>query len=458
MDLSTGFVPRIDPFGGGGPTPVPPPPSDAAVKVLSSTPVSDSGYQGVALSNDTDNPMTVRVEARSLEGKIAAGEGLINPAFLTLPPRAQSVFLAEDWLGPGVRRFNGSFQTAWSQTRTSSLGFRGSNSPTALEGIGPLPAPSVELWLPLVPEHQASAPRRIRIFSAGNATNVEIIFRNRLGNTVQTRQETIAALGTLEVAAPSGSGDSEPASAQIRSAEPVSARLEASGPSDSWSLDAHAVTSSNRYIQPHVEWNGIFQTRFIFLNPSAQDCSVMLQLRSDDGMSVGPAVPLDINRFWTQTVTVEQLFGIQTPRGAGWVEANVSGGPVLIAALAIDPNTGAAAGSFLESSQPALWSMPYFVENSGYFTGLALANPGDSTASAVLTAYDSAGAVLGRANLTLSARQAQTQLISQWISGLGPTSSGHITISSSPAVIPLAYFGTTDGASLAAIPLQPVDR
>ena len=71
---------------------------------------------------------------------------------------------------------------------------------------------------------------------------------------------------------------------------------------------------------------------------------------------------------------------------------------------------------------------------------------------------DDAGAVLGRATLTLGARQAQTKLTSQWISSLGPSSSGHITISSSPAVIPLAYFGTTDGASLAAIPLQPVDR
>ena len=458
MDLSTGFVPRIDPFGGDGATPVPPSPSDAAVKVLSSTPASDSAFQGLALSNETDNPMTVRVEARSLEGRIAAAEGLINPAFLTLAPRSQSVFLAEDWLGPGARRFNGSFRTAWSETQTSSLAFRGNTGPAALEGIGPLPAPSVDLWLPLAPEHQVSAPRRIRIFSAGSATTVELTFRNRFGNTVQTRQDAIAAHGTLDVVAPSGSGFFEPASAQIRSAEPVSARLEVSGPGDSWSLDARAVPSSNRYIQPHVEWNGTFQTRFVFVNPSAQDRSVTLQLRSADGASVAPNSLLILMGFSTQSLTVEQLFGIQTPRGAGWVEVNAPGGPVLVAALAADPNSGAAAGSFVESSGPGLWSMPFFVETSGYFTGFALANPRDSAASVALTAYDSAGAVLGRANLTLGALQAQTQLVSQWIPVLSPGLSGHISISSSPAVVPLAYFGTTDGAALAAIPLQPVER
>jgi len=258
--------------------------------------------------------------------------------------------------------------------------------------------------------------------------------------------------------APSGSGFFEPASAQIRSAEPVSARLEVSGPGDSWSLDARAVPSLNRYVQPHVEWNGTFQTRLLFVNPSAQNRSVALQLRSADGASVAPNSLLDLMGFSTQSLTVEELFGIQTPRGSGWVEADAPGGPVLIAALAADPNSGAAAGSFLEPSGPELWSMPFFVENSGYFTGLALANPGDSAASLALTAYDSAGSVLGRANLTLGARQSQTRLISQWLPILGPVSSGHISISSSPAIVPLAYFGTTNGAALAAIPLQPVAR
>jgi cephalosporin-C deacetylase-like acetyl esterase len=458
MDLSSGFTPKLDPFSGTSAAPLPPSPSDAAVKVLSSIPVAEGSFQGLALSNATDNTLTVRVEARSLEGRIAAAEGLINPAFLTLAPRSQNVFLAEEWLGPGARRFNGSLLAAWSETRTSSLGFRGSATPSALEGIGPLPAPAVDLWLPLAPEHEGAAPRRIRIFSSESPASAEVLFRNKFGNTLQTSQVTIAANGTLDLAPPSGSGFFEPASAEVRSSAPVSARLEVTGAGDSWSLDGRPAPALTRYVQPHVEWNGVFQTRLLFVNPSAQMRSVALQLRSADGVAAAPNPLLVIMGFSTASLTVEELFGsVLTTRGAGWLEADAPGGPVLIAALAADPNTGAAAASFLESSGPGLWSMPFFIENAGYFTGLALANPGDTTASMSLTAYDRAGVVLGRTNITLGARQAQTRLVSQWLPELRPGGSGHISISSGGTAVPLAYFGTTDGAALAAIPLQAVD-
>ena len=457
MDLSSDFIPKLDLFSGTRAAPTPPPPSDAAVRVLSSIPVSEGAFKGVALSNTTDNTLTVRVEARSLDGRIAAAEGLMNPAFLTLAPRSQNVFLAEEWLGPGARRFDGSFQAAWSENRTSLLAFRGSAIPSALESIGPLPAPAVDLWLPLAPEHEGAASRRIRIFSSGSAASVEVIFRNKFGTTVQTRQVAVAAHGTLDVAPPIGSGFFEPASAEVRSSEPVSARLEVTGGGDSWSLDGRPGPSLTRYVQPHVEWNGAFQTRLIFVNPSAQTRSVALQIRSADGVVAAPNSLLVLMGFSTASLTIEQLFGgIQTTRGAGWLEANALGGPVLIAALAADPNSGAAAASFLESSGPGMWSMPFFIENSGYFTGLALANTGDTAASIAITAYDRAGVALAGATITVGARQAQTRLISQWLPELRPGASGHISISSDSAAVPLAYFGTTDGATLAALPLQPV--
>jgi dienelactone hydrolase len=457
MDLSSGFTPRLDPFSANSTVPLPPPPSDAAVKVSTSIPVPEGAFQGLALSNATDNTLTVRVEARSLEGRIAAAEGLINPVFLTLAPRSQNVFLAEEWLGPGARRFNGSLREAWSDIRTSSLAFRGSAAPSALESIGPLPAPAVDLWLPLAPEHEGAAPRRIRIFSSESAANPEVIFRNKFGNTLQTRQVTIAANGTLDLAPPSGSGFFEPASAEVRSSVPVSARLEVMGAGDSWSLDGRPAPALTRYVQPHVEWNGVFQTRLLFVNPSAETRSVTLQLRSVDGAVAAPNLLQVIMGFSTASLTIEELFGsVLTTRGAGWLEANAPGGPVLIAALAADPNSRAAAASFLESSGSGLWSMPFFIENSGYFTGLALANPDDTAASMTLTAYDRAGVVVGRTNITLGARQAQTRLVSQWLPELGPGSSGHISISSGGGAVPLAYFGTTDGAALAALPLQPV--
>ncbi len=94
--------------------------------------------------------------------------------------------------------------------------------------------------------------------------------------------------------------------------------------------------------------------------------------------------------------------------------------------------------------------MPFLVENAGYWTGLAILNPTDSTASLELSAYDPAGALIAAVPLTLGGRQGQTRLVSQWIPALSAETTGYIVISSAGSISLLAYFGTDDGASLAA--------
>jgi len=156
--------------------------------------------------------------------------------------------------------------------------------------------------------------------------------------------------------------------------------------------------------------------------------------------------------------TVESIFGIaaSTPAGAGWVEVEGSAGPLLVTALAVDPLSGAAAASALLTAGAGTWSMPFFVENAGYWTGLAILNPTDTPVTMEFAAYDPTGALIATVPLTLEARQGRTQLVSQWIPSLPAESTGQIVISSPGNVSLLAYFGTDDGASLAAIPFSRV--
>ncbi len=74
--------------------------------------------------------------------------------------------------------------------------------------------------------------------------------------------------------------------------------------------------------------------------------------------------------------TAETLFGVDpsAPAASGWIEAETGSG-LLISALAADRRSGAAAASAFQAAAAGSWSMPYFVENAGYYTGLALANP-----------------------------------------------------------------------------------
>ena len=123
-------------------------------------------------------------------------------------------------------------------------------------------------------------------------------------------------------------------------------------------------------------------------------------------------------------------------------------------ALAVDPLSGAAAASALLTAGAGTWSMPFFVENAGYWTGLAILNPTDTPVTMEFAAYDPTGALIATVPLTLEARQGRTQLVSQWIPSLPAESTGQIVISSPGNVSLLAYFGTDDGASIAAIPLR----
>lgn len=461
MDLSTDFVPVIDPYHGAV-VPPPPPMHDAAVSVSSSLPAaSDQAYQGMALTNPTDQALAVRVEARTKEGRIAAGEGLINPIFVSLPPRAQQVFVANEWFGPGAQSFNGSFRAAWSDARATSLSSSGNASPSELDGIGPVAAAATDLWLPLAPEQDPAATRRIRIFGGAAATGIQIVYRAANGNFLTTSQVSVPAGGTLDVTPPAAGGALGPVSVEIQASNPVSARLEVSGARDTWSIDARSVPAATRYVQPHTEWYGTYTTWLLATNPSNQPRRLRPELRWPDGSPVpGSSVTHTLGPLMSIYLTVEAAVGMApgSSAGAGWLNLDAPDGPLILIALAMDPKRGAVAASPIDPPGSGPWSMPFYVESAGYWTGLAIANPGDSPAQITITAYERGGSQLASANAKLEARQSRTQLVYQWLAGLPPGTTGHLVVMASTPVQLVAYFGTDDNASLAAIPLQAITR
>ena len=255
IDLSSGFIPGIDPQGGSGaPVPVPPPHVDALSTAASSRTVPEGpAYQGMSLANPTDAMMAVRIEARTEEGRLAATEGLINPVFMTLAPQSQRIFSRKNGWGPVPGDLEGSLRFGWSDARASSIMFRGTMAPAELSEIGPLAAPATSLWLPLVPEQDPAASRRLRIFSGGSAASVTVIFRDKDGNTLETRSVDVAADGASDVPLPTTQEPRQTASAEIRSSAAVSARLEVSGATDSWSIEARPVPAGTTSFQPHLE-------------------------------------------------------------------------------------------------------------------------------------------------------------------------------------------------------------
>ncbi len=460
MDLSTDFTPVINHAPGDNvAVPLPPPLPDAAETVSSSLPVlTEHGYQGLALSNPTLTAKAVRVEARTPSGRIAAGEGLINPIYISLPERTQTVFVHDEWFGPGAHQFDGSMHAFWTDAPPASLSFRGSEGPGELDSIGPASAAGTELWLPLAPEQAGT--RKIRIFGGSANADVAVIFRGRFGDSprLQSAQVKIPARGTADVTPPSGTGALAPASAEIQASSAVSARLEVSGAGDPWSLDARPVPASTRYFQPHTEWNGVYTTRLVFLNPSDSIRRVNPHLRRHDGSEIGVPSFFIMNPRTVASYVVEDLFQTGTAAGSGWVDLEAPDGPVVAVALAVDRRTGAAAASAIDAGGSGTFSMPFYVESTGYWTGLAIANVGSMQSDILITAFDRSGQQIGQWSQKLNPQEQETKLVYQWMQGLAPGTTGQITITTSGSVALLAYFGTSDGAALAAIPFASITR
>jgi len=457
IDLSSGFVPGIDPQGGSGATvPVPPPHVDALSTAASSRTVPDGpAYQGMSLANSTDATMVVRVEARTDEGRLAAAEGLINPVFMTLAPRSQRIFLTEEWMGAGARGLEGSLGFGWSDARASSVVFRGTMGPAELSEIGPLAPPATDLWLPLAPEQDPAASRRLRIFSIGPPAAVTVVFRDRDGRTLQTSSVDVLESGSGDVPLPSAQEPQRAASAEIRSSTAVSARLEVTGAGDPWSIEARPVPAGTVSFQPHLEWNGLFQTRLFLLNPSPVPLAVTLRLRTAAGTQAAPDYRLTMPGFSTVDRTIEAIFTFpDASPGAGWLELESDGGSAVATALAFDPRSGAAAATTMLPAGAGNWSMPFFIEDAQYYTGLAILNPGNAPVSIEVSAFDPSGGLISRFPVVLESRHGKTLLVSQWIPALPAESTGQIMIQASGPVSLLAYFGTDDGIALAAVPFS----
>jgi dienelactone hydrolase len=457
LDLSTGFVPTIDPDQG---IIVPPPPAvhDAAVSLSSSRPAdSDQAYQGMAFTNPTDKALAVRVEARTNKGRIAAGEGLINPIVISLAPRSQQVFVAEEWFGPGARNLSGSFVAAWSDARATSLSFRGNGAPSELDGTGPVAEEGKDLWLPLASDQNPAAQRRIRIFGGPSASTIQLIYRASDGDVIASGQTNIPARSTLDVVQPAWEGIYEPISVEIRASNPVSARLEVSGACDTWSIEARQVPTKTRYIQAYAEWYGAHATSLLFINPSDMPRRLNSRARMMDGSEVQTLpVTRTLGPLASICLKIEDAVGMIPGNlaGAGWLDLDSPDGPLIVVSLTMDSESGFVAASPIDAPGSGAWSLPFYSEIPGYWTGLAIANPGGTPAQITITAYDGDGQQLAIANAVLESEQSRVQLVYQWLEGLPAGTTGQIVITSDVPVQIISYFGTDDSASLAAIPLQ----
>ncbi len=91
-----------------------------------------------------------------------------------------------------------------------------------------------------------------------------------------------------------------------------------------------------------------------------------------------------------------------------------------------------------------------------YFTGMALLNPGDGEATALIELFKSTGKRVASKNEMLPAHRRRSQLLTQYFTGLvgQDVSGGYIKVTSNRGLASFALFGTQSLTALSAVPAQ----
>jgi hypothetical protein len=187
--------------------------------------------------------------------------------------------------------------------------------------------------------------------------------------------------------------------------------------------------------------------------------TVSLRFLSDDGVQIGATKTLSIAPRGKLALTDQKLFLDPGPTlKQGYVEVTSS---VRIAGNVFFGNPGVrgfATALPLLSKLQSQFVISQVASDSTYYTGLALLNPGDDEARAVIQVFDAAGNVIASKIETIPAKGRRSKLLTELFPELAGVEigSGYITMTVSRNVATFGLFGQRDQSVLSAVPSQVV--
>ncbi len=418
-------------------------------------------FTGIALANLSPRYAHFNLTAFDRTGAAISGAGISNPAALTLAPNQQLPVLTNEIFGagldstpvgwiriegdtPGVVGFFLSFDDAFSRldgTDASATTLRSFVFPeVGSEGLG---------RINIVNPNATPAGLRLDLFQAdGTAPSTGV-------------NVTVGSNGVLAVSIK----DLFPAAApdlsdyvKVTSDEGVVPFETLGGSSgDNASLNGQDSTAgaSKLYSAQYVAGPG-WESIISVVNLSPQQGNVQLRLVGDDGRQVGQTRVLGIAAGGKIRVSDPAFFsGAEGGLVQGYLEVSAAGlrlaGSVIIDSP--DHDTFSTALS-LSSSQQYRLVFGHVASNKELFTGLALVNPNDSAARAVIQVFDKQGNQIAAKIEDLPANGRKAALLTEYFPALAgaDVSSGYITVDSNFRLTGIALFGTNNLSALSSIP------
>ena len=423
-------------------------------------------YTGIALANTSGRTATLKLTAFDRTGAVISGVGVTNPATLTMPAGRQRPLLDTELFGSGFQALN---PIGWlklegdvAQVAGFFLSFNGSL--TRLDGADVSSDTATSLVFPELAQ-PGFTQLHVANPSAGSAAlTFELVSSDGTprGSAVARNLDPNGALA--EAVSELFPGVAAEASDYVRvtSSRGVAA-FEYFGPAgrDVAGLNGQdAAGGAKTLYSPQYAVGGPdWRSTLSVVNFDAAAGTVTFRFISDDGVQIGVSRTLPIHERGKILVTDQKFF--LDPGGTlqqGYVEITSS---VRLAGSVVFGDAGSRGFTTslpLASKLQGQLVFSQVASDATYFTGLALLNPGDTEASAVIQVFDFGGSVIVSRIETIPPKGRKSKLLTEFFPALEREniSSGYITVTVNRNIAAFGLFGDRRLTVLSAVPPQVV--
>lgn len=432
---------------------------------------SDATYTAFALSN----PLNFSVNV-TLTPYYGSGSAIMDPVTLTIPANGQIARLATDVdvFGPGFNATAAGTIRAVGRTPTlAGFYLLGDINGPRLDGAT-AEENTTGNWIWPVVFRQTPAPfTTFEMFNPGTATaGVTLTLSDSNGTTVATSSRSIAASGTVTqrfeelfpgVDLNSFAGGYVTGQSDV----PLVVRETFGNSYDSNVLPGRAGQALSTFYLPHFASGGGYTTELTLVNTDLTAVAgLTVTLLDNNGTTIGTPAAISIQPR-TQTIqTLADLFpALGESLTTGYIRIDVAqffkgpfpATPLITGSLRFSAANGSSSSALpLVTSAASEFVYSHVAETAGYWTGVAILNTNSTSASVTLEVFTAGGASLGAKSLTLLPGHKIAQLLDQLIPATAGRSGGYVRITSDLPVTSFSLFGSNDGLSLSAIPLQDI--
>jgi glucose/arabinose dehydrogenase len=424
-------------------------------------PAARAEYLGIAAANHDSVEANLTFTARDSAGSLIEGEGIGNPAAISLQDGEQLARLAGQIFGDGFFSIPRSGWVRLESTSKHIVPFFLVFNPDLSVMDGAV-ASSIPLTVSILPELEADGFSQIHVVNPHRDTaevRIQLIGGNGLLRDSMSRDiDGMAAFSDFASEIFPNHGIDGSDYLKVQAAEGVVA-FEYLGKQEQHTRGLNGIDATigaNVLFAPQYVVGGMYGSHISLVNLEAFPGSATLRFFGDDGRQRGVDRIVTIPAFGKILVEDSGFFGNFDDRlTQGYVEIR-STRLRLAGSISYHDVNRDEFGTALElvSVLHKRLILSHVASNSTYFTGLVIVNPNDKPTDVVIEVYDREGRLLDSTKESIQAGARKSGVLTEYFPGLTgmDVGSGYITVTSEEGIVVFGVFGTHTMSILSAIP------